>query len=919
MFRGGGTLRRTLVPLALWGGLTALWACDGQNLFSVDRRLADGAPPKVRILQPKPPAARPVGDSVLVTARASDDTGVDSVVFRGLAFRGDRNLGTDTVVARFQAKVVKLPSGIRDTTVSRYLLPTPNTERETAVLYAVAYDAQGNAAQDSVLLIIGGPRVEFRTLRDGQQVQAGLSLNLQVEASDPSRIAEVVIEISGAFQSKIEVPIAVPADTILVDTAVVVPTGITGTANVVATARNTLGVTGQVGPISLRVVSATVVDVTPPRLSMKPVASERLELTDPLQVAISGSDDAQGKGVARAGFTVRAISPRRGDTLVRTQERVFSPPRTGNLAVTFSFLPFNVNEQALPDTLVFEFTGWMVDGEGNCAATVTADEASSLPCGNLGTGERVAEGRTGLRLTRIVVAGKTVKLPMGGRIMDAVVDTIRKNLLLSNIERNRVEVFRLPGEVFGPAIGVGSEPWGLSLNRAGDRLLVANSGGTNISVVDLTRERELEQERFFIPPVVIFDLELKVGDSGVNFLVYPFPTTQAPSFSDRPQYLAVDAFGNIVYSTRTTLVGNIGTARKAYHPAGAPRSEVKLFVEHGAFTLAEDFWAFAHIDSIGVGVDTIAVDSLGNPLMAAALTLFDHLPGFPDSVIWAKANTGSLDPVFNAWANLRNQGSDAFLAAAARWNIPSFGFADPTFVTASGDGSWVLVGEGGTSPVGRVLLYRAAQHDTTKLSDRMRVWNEVINASDVVRGVGLNYDGTLGMARGASAYFFDTELQLNGRVALPRGGGGSGAAFHPLHASQRTLQNFAGAYRPDTHIAFVGTADGTIDIVDTFKFTRIGQITIRDPITGPLRAILPFEGDNAGKRCAVIPVQDRRGIPIGQAVQLYQNGDFTRPLPPDGVTEDACIVVKLFATTAAEGVVVVPVRKSDILKYHPNR
>jgi hypothetical protein len=459
----------------------------------------------------------------------------------------------------------------------------------------------------------------------------------------------------------------------------------------------------------------------------------------------------------------------------------------------------------------------------------------------------------------------------------------------------------------------------MTLDNTGDQLLVANSGGTNISVVDLDNERELEQQRFFAPDVVIFDLELKEGDSGYSFIVYPYPTPESPSFSDRPQYIAVDSIGNIIYSTRTTSVGDIGTARKAYVADGATRAEVKLFVEHGENSKAEDFWAIAHVDSIGSSVDTISVDSLGNVFVAAGLTLFDHVPGFPDSVLTATANTATLDPVENAWANLRNRGSDIFVDAGTRWNIPAFGFADTTFVAASGDGGWVLIGEGSTRPTGRVMMYRAARRDTTDLSSTLRVWDEVINAADVVSGVGLNYDGTLGVARGNSTYFFDTELQLNGVVNLEDGGAGAGAALHPLHANQKTLENFSGTYRPDTHLAFVGTNNGTIDIIDTYKFTRIGQVTIRDRVTGPLRAVLPFPEDNAGLSCASIPVTGKAGNNIGNAIQLYNGGDFVQPIGANGATDDACIVVKLFATTSANGVVVIPVRKVDMLKYHPNR
>jgi hypothetical protein len=444
--------------------------------------------------------------------------------------------------------------------------------------------------------------------------------------------------------------------------------------------------------------------------------------------------------------------------------------------------------------------------------------------------------------------------------------------------------------------------------------LVANSGGTNISVVDLDLESELEQQRFFAPDAVIFDLELQLGDGGYQFRVHPFPQPASPSFSDRPQFIAVDSFGSLIYSTRTTSVGDIGTTRKAYLPEGAERSEVKLFVEHGANTQVDDFWAIAHIDSIGIGFEEVQPG-----VFFGGLTLFDHVPGFPGDIIQATANTTELDPVESAWGRLKAMGSDIYVDVSARWNIPSFGFADTTFVTASGDGGWVLIGEGGTSPTGRVMMYRASQADTTDLSATLRVWDEVINAADEVHGVGLNYDGTLAVARGRSAYFFDNELQLNGRVELPGAADGTGAALHPLHANQRTLENFNGAYRPDTHLAFVGTGDGTIDIIDTFKFTRIGQVTLRDVVTGPIRAILPFPEDNEGLSCPTIPVTDQVGNTIGNAIQLYTGGSFILPIPADGVTDDSCVVVKLFAVTSAGGVVVVPVRKSEILRYHPNR
>jgi len=90
-------------------------------------------------------------------------------------------------------------------------------------------------------------------------------------------------------------------------------------------------------------------------------------------------------------------------------------------------------------------------------------------------------------------------------------------------------------------------------------------------------------------------------------------------------------------------------------------------------------------------------------------------------------------------------------------------------------------------------------------------------------------------------------------------------------------------------------------------------------ITGPLRAVLPFPEDNEGLSCPTIPVTDQVGNYIGDAIQLYTAGTYQLPIGEDGITDESCIVVNLFGITSAGGVVVVPVRKSEILKYHPNR
>ena len=84
--------------------------------------------------------------------------------------------------------------------------------------------------------------------------------------------------------------------------------------------------------------------------------------------------------------------------------------------------------------------------------------------------------------------------------------------------------------------------------------------------------------------------------------------------------------------------------------------------------------------------------------------------------------------------------------------------------------------------------------------------------------------------------------------------------------------------------------------------------------------MLPFPGDNAGLICATRTVFDQSGTNIGEAIEVFAGGDFNAPHPASGgPTEDACIIVKLVAITDVGGVVVIDVRKSDVLSLHPSR
>src|SRR5690606_191815 len=138
-----------------------------------------------------------------------------------------------------------------------------------------------------------------------------------------------------------------------------------------------------------------------------------------------------------------------------------------------------------------------------------------------------------------------------------------------------------------------------------------------------------------------------------------------------------------------------------------------------------------------------------------AVEIWDHVPGFahdPDSVIYSGMTT-----IATAVNNLRAQGSDVF-ARRGTWNIEGLSMSDTTFLAASGDRGWVAFGEGATAPTGRIIMWNAATRST---SSDISIIDLISNASERVLGLGLNRNGTLGVARGRQAvYFFTPDLRL---------------------------------------------------------------------------------------------------------------------------------------------------------------
>jgi hypothetical protein len=829
--------------------------------------VVDLLPPAVTILRPVGGDSHPLSDSLLVRVAVADSSGIAELRIKGLAIRGSPLTNT-VVVNRYEEVVIPFPQPPQtrlptDTVIARYLRPLPDTTSEIVYIIATARDGAGNVSADTVH-ILDGPRIEIIEPQPGLTLGIGQTLNVRVVATD--RVAgldRAVLRITGVRTDSIVMPNLAGRETI--DTVLAVPTGQTaGALHLQAATWTRRNVAGLSQPVTVQVTTAPVADDTPPQVLRRIETPNRIELGDSIRIIVRATDGG-GTGVSRMGAVVIArpdggLQPR---TFYR-QSELFSPPLSGTPERTFFVTLgelYSELEGLYPRTFTLDVHAFAIDAAGNCGASVS-EQFAALPCDTVFSGIvpfHTARNATPAQIQLTVTAGKSVRLPGGGRIADAVVDAARQRVYLSNIQNNRVEIFHLGADTFDITGGptrrglVGAAPWGLVISNDGDSLYVANSGGTNISVLPLLGQSYMVEDvprRILTPNVILFDV---ASDLVEGFFRY---TATTYDFSDRPQFIAQHARGTLFYSTVPTPAAADGTIR--YVDTSAANPEVYL-LHSNIFTPAEKVRALENVDSL-----TIVRADLNDDL----IILYSRIPGTPTVVQSAPLLLS------NAVDDIRSKGAVHVRMYTGGWHIPSLALRDTTFVAASTDRSTIAFGEGAAAPFGRVMLCCTFGEGTPPaigISRNVAVRDLVNNAAERVFGVGLNADGSLGVARGAqAAYFFSRDLRLQGEFRSGVAGGSGGASLHPSHAAVLETGDHA--------LAFVATGSRSIKIIDSAHFYERGEIHLRNNVSGPVRAVMPGPGDNVG----VLP------------------------------TEPNFIVVKLLAVTEGDHVVVVNVRRKDI-------
>ena len=241
-----------------------------------------------------------------------------------------------------------------------------------------------------------------------------------------------------------------PKDTVM-SAAIKIPANapVKGLLTITPISTDVVGQSGSPSPITIAVRAGA-----PPAPSVTQVIAPRVEANETIAVGITGADL-----LTYVGFVAKSNL----DTMIVIKRDSFPAAAVcqGSLCnVPLNFLP--------------SVQGKTVQIRSFAYAGVTRFGQAPVPA------------------TTLVVYGRTYALPIDrtGPIADVAIDAVRGNVFLSNINHGRLEVWQRSAQKFDPnGVVVGSQPWGMTMSRAGagagDTLFVANSGGTNLSRVNI--------------------------------------------------------------------------------------------------------------------------------------------------------------------------------------------------------------------------------------------------------------------------------------------------------------------------------------------------------------------------------------------------------------------------------------------------
>ena len=780
----------------------------------------DSIKPRIDTIVPGNLATITLGSNFTVSARLRDNFGLARFTVVGISTKGDPNLGPVDTTVRYDTVTAPVKTGgpqtfrlgLTDTTITRIMSPTgPIGGQDTLRLIFRITD---NSGRDSIVvrkvILLSGPTVTLGAPITGSTTFPGTRIPIQVSATGPANLVELGYRINNTKWNppvkRFDVSSPASHTAAIVDTVLVPDTVVSGSnILVVPFARDVVnpGIT-VFGDSAYVVVNVPASDVTGPLVHQ--TIPTRVETLDSLVARA-----ADPSGVRKIVYVLMDDSLA---IVIQKDSVVFASP--GLPKDTAIHAKVTIPLASLGHK--YRFFSYAYDSLNN--------RANSVPLASIQPDSIRADTLRG-----VLSFGRTFRnpaLPAGTLAGDLIVDR-GGNAYISNIARNQLEFWKLADSTFKAPIFVGSQPWGMTFNRSGDSVFVANSGGTNISVVDTLLKKE--ERRIKTPANVLYSITQTIDPtSGVTRLTL----NKIIQYSDRPQYIAMSKNGNLYYSTRPTSTATPGTIRRVDPRQPAASTEVQQVTTYATLGPANTF--------IIANVDSLFITKSLKDSISDNITIFERQYGtstqitIPVVTALGAYGVGATDSNVVRLCNstLRAASGDC---RALQIDDASLSLTDTTFLAAGGNGNSVAFAEGHVSGrAARVML----------VIDTLGSWFNVVgsagisvtdltnNASDQVFGLAVDSVSGQVLANGNSAFYadinasalFNLRLQGSFQTTLP----GNGVAYHPKNVPGGLTKN---------RVTFVMQGDTSIAVVDNFTFRQWKVIPVRTALYGPMRAVLP--------------------------------------------------------------------------------
>src|SRR5213592_4426099 len=786
---------------------------------------------------------RDVNPPSIVLSAAADTQAIAS----GLSFsvNATDNLGLKDIRITYSGGYLAQTDTIFNTTVTSYTqgtrvtFPAGSGAGGFITIIGRATDGAGNFSEDTIVVFLSNVQALSVTLvapTAPAVASTGKNIPIEIHAQQLGgieRIGFIVVSRSAVTDATtpptdslvFTPPQRQPPDTVYTDTLTVQP-GFTS-----------FTVTGfALDAGGRRAFSSTVTvtvqtpgnDLTPPTVSHS--ISSRVEVND--NVAVHATDPS---GIKVMGFRVdtalAALPPFTGvvplkfvldssmaATNLTTVDRVFA-------------LALPLADSGLPKSVVIRGYACDLATARNCAYSQTSTVIT-------GSAPRRAPLRAGAASggvdTVVVVAGTTHSLPFGGHIADAIYNSNRRELYLTNDVLGRVEVYNLATNTFDPSgiITAGPVPWGIALwpvDTLGtydpNRVVVADAGGTELSILDASTRRLLWRQG--LPNFLIEKYSIQVISGFVRAVI------TVHDVSDRPQYLGTvcrvggappNCDPNQIYAIYSTTPTQ--SSSSPFTGRATLRMEKLINSTDTTQLFSHLFWELGALGQNVVG-DTLRIEMI-------------------------RPTLGQRKVVLTA-------------CKAVTVDLASFGLGDQTFVRNTGNFTHAFIGEGGSNielAFARVFAYSAKKLLSTPASSSCTMAPTTLtdagsddqdfgmspgtHVSDFISNTGVhvvsiatNFNGLTNLVRAGtdSTYYLDEGLRLWGTSSVGSATPGMDMNYnHNFEPGPSCAVNCGGGSgNINERMVFTASPDTSIRVFDTFFFNQQKKIAIRDPIVGPLR------------------------------------------------------------------------------------